>query len=118
MRSIETHKVGVLSDLGLFAIDEPGAGGANHLYVVEHGDLPSFLAVKFQTGPIVENSPNGVTNEVLLAIVIDRLASFQAGPFACDENQVALVSAQRALDRLLRRTKSRMARGVEGKLEA
>lgn len=118
MRSIDLHKIGVLSDLILVATDEPGAGGANHAYVVEHGDLPSHLTIKFQKGPIVDNSPNGVTNEVLLAIVIDRLASFQAGPYPCAENDAAMLDARRALLQLKTRTYARMARGVEGKLEA
>lgn len=118
MRHIELHKVGVPSDLILVATGEPGAGGENPEYVIEHGDLPSFLTVKFQNGPIVENSPNGVTTEVLLAIVIDRLASFQTGPFACPENARAHDHAQDALAELKNRTLSRMARGVEGKMKA
>jgi len=55
----------------------------------------------------------GVTNEALLAIVIDRLEGFQAGPFACDENQLALDSAKASLEFLKMRTKERQARGVE-----
>ena len=57
---------------------------------------------------------NGITQEALLAIVIDRLRSFQAGPFPTDENEDALIHCQEALNFLKLRTKKRLARGVEG----
>jgi hypothetical protein len=50
----------------------------------------------------------------LLAIVIDRLTAFQAGPFANKYNSEALDHAQQALDALRQRTIDRLARGVEG----
>ena len=55
-----------------------------------------------------------VTHEVLLAILIDRLQSFQAGPYACRENALALTKLEEAQHWLQARTKARMARGVEG----
>ena len=58
---------------------------------------------------------NGVTNEVLLAIVIDRLEGFQSGPFACDGNQKALDACRASLEALHERTRERLARGVENK---
>ena len=51
----------------------------------------------------------------LLAIVIDRLRAFQAGPFACRENALALTKIEEAQHWLLHRTRARMTRGVEGK---
>lgn len=96
--------------------DEPGAGGANHRYLISH-DSPDTnwnQEVSFQNGPIKEFGVNGVTHEALLAIVIDRLRSFQEGPFACRENEEALDRAQQCLDWLQVRTKKRIARGVEG----
>jgi hypothetical protein len=55
--------------------------------------------IQFQNGPIAEAGVNGITQEVLLAIVADRLRSFQAGPYACQENADALshVSAAQAV---------------------
>lgn len=100
--------------------DEPGAGGANHIYGIEWPTKNNpdtevdQLLVAFQNGPIKEFGVNGVTQEALLAIVIDRLRSFQAGPFACPENQQALHWAQMCLATLQLRTKARIARGVEG----
>ena len=76
------------------------------------------MTVLFQNGPIQTAGVNGITQEVLLAIVIDRLRSFQAGPFPCDENAEALGYCEMALDFLKERTKMRLARGVEGKSEA
>lgn len=64
------------------------------------------------------DAPSGLTQEVLLAIVIDRLRSFQAGPYSCRENALALTKLEEAQHWLLHRTRARMARGVEGKSAA
>ena len=127
MREITSHKVNPANDtLSIKVLDEPGAGGANHLYEVEgfdYGTNPSAgahkvegnaLLVLFQNGPIGEAGVNGVTQEVLLAIVADRLQAFQAGPYACEENGNALEHIKAAKRWLEERTKNRMARGVEG----
>jgi len=74
--------------------------------------------VTFQNGPIREAGVNGVTQEALLAIVIDRLESFQAGPFPSDQNAVALDHVKAALWHLKERTRMRLARGVEGTTQA
>lgn len=50
----------------------------------------------------------------LHAIVIDRLEGFQAGDFACEENQVALEHIRSALKCLNARSRDRLIRGVEG----
>ena len=121
MRKLTSHVANPLNDkLDIEVLDEPGAGGACHEYIIH---LPIDVKrgvrqtlINFQNGPIAENGVNGVTQEVLLAIVIDRLRCFQAGPFACPENADALTHATEALDALKSRTKARMARGVEGKL--
>ena len=99
--------------------DEPGAGGANHAYRVTgfDGDRKG-VNIDFQNGPINEHGVNGLTQEVLLEIVIDRLRSFQAGPFACRENAIALTKLEEAQHWLLARTRARMARGVEGRTAA
>lgn len=109
--------------------DEPGAGGANHRYEV-HGfntvsnqsrtdadalaHCTNELVILFQNGPIKERGVNGVTQEVLLEIVADRLRSFQAGPFANLYNACALDHVEKALEQLRARTKERESRGVEG----
>lgn len=129
MRTIDDHKVNPANDtLTITVTDEPGAGGANHAYVISGFDLsknPSAgdgtvhdastsVTIYFQNGPINEAGVNGLTHEVLLAIVVDRLKSFQAGKFASRENALALTHIQEAQHWLLERTRARMARGVEG----
>lgn len=122
MRTLEDFKVNPANDrITINVVDEPGAGGANHVYdvVVNNNDLTGFTTrISFQNGPIAENGVNGLTQEVLLAIVIDRLRSFQAGPFSCRENALALTKLEEAQHWLLHRTRARMARGVEGKSAA
>ena len=114
MRKLTDHIANPANDrIEISVMDEPGAGGAHHYYAMEVGGL-YYLDVHFQNGPIAESGVNGVTQEVLLAIVIDRLRCFQAGPFACKENAEALDHALQSLEWLKSRTKARVARGVEG----
>ena len=70
--------------------------------------------IHFQEGPINEHGVNGVTQEALLAVVIDRLRSFQFGEYSCRENAVALTKLEEGLMWLQKRTRDRLARGVEG----
>ncbi len=127
LRELTSHKVNPANEkLQIQVLDEPGAGGANHLYGVygfhtatnKSADSMSkddtCVKILFQNGPIPESGVNGVTQEALLAIVEDRLKSFQAGPFACRENAVALTKIQEAMMWLHKRTRDREARGVEG----
>jgi hypothetical protein len=130
MRELTSHRVNPANDeLSIRAVDEPGSGGASHHYIiagfdsstnpsdpytVDHGSPGLYSTILFQNGPIAKVGVNGVTHEALLAILIDRLEAFQRGPFANDYNAAALVHLQCAQDCLLDRTRSRMARGVEG----
>ena len=132
MRTIDDHKVNPANDtVTITVVDEPGAGGANHAYFMtgiefsrnpadestlkyarEHGQ--EGQAIIFQNGPIAEAGVNGLTHEVLLAIVADRLRSFQKGPYACKANACALTHIEEAQHWLQQRTIERMRRGVEG----
>jgi hypothetical protein len=124
MRKITDHIVNPCNDrLKIEITDQPGAGGANHRYEITGFDTrtnpsgdpgDSKLLILFQNGPINESGVNGITQEVLLAIVADRLRSFQAGPFACAANAHALQHVEEALHWLQQRTIERMRRGVEG----
>lgn len=75
---------------------------------------PSKCLIHFQNGPIKESGVNGITQEALLAITIDRLRSFQNGLYKCRENAIALTHCEEALMWLQRRTVERIKRGVEG----
>jgi hypothetical protein len=100
----------------IICYDEPGQGNACHVYQVEYYGIPDQILAKinFQNGPIKENGVNGIQNEDLLAIVIDRLKGFQSGNFACRENALALTKIEEALMWLNKRTADRQKRGVEG----
>jgi hypothetical protein len=116
-RELHSHKVNGLNEaLKIAVLDEPGQGNACHHYAIrvplKDGIGTVFIA--FQNGPIQEAGVNGISNEALLAIVEDRLLGFQSGQYACRENALALTSLQEAMMWLQKRTRDRMARGVEG----
>lgn len=127
---ITTHQVNGANDqLRLVATGEVGAGGAHHRYLIDGFDttnnpsregpydadaVQSHMVVLLQNGPIGEVGVNGVTHEVLLAIIKHRLEAFQRGPYACDDNAVALTAVDNAIAALQARTIARIARGVEG----
>lgn len=135
-RSIDTHKVpgdAPQNQLKIDVLDEPGAGGACHLYQISglnsgsnpsdpfqarYGAPANHATVLFQNGPIGEAGLNGVTNEALLAIIIDRLRAFAEGPFPSRENALARTKCEEALRWLKSRTAARLRRGVERKLKA
>jgi hypothetical protein len=122
-REITSHRVNGLNEALLVnVLDQPGQGNACHEYQIirdTHGngdeyDQVELCNIKFQDGPILEAGVNGISGEALLAIVEDRLIGFQSGQFACRENAVALTKIQEAMMWLQKRTRDRMARGVEG----
>ncbi len=102
--------------------DEADASGAAHNYVVTY-DTPNSTVpaeivaeVQFQKGP--RNEPGsipGMTEAALIAILIDRLRGFQAGPYACRENALTLTKMEEALQWSQARARERARRGVLGK---
>lgn len=115
-REITSHKLNGLNEvLRVTAVDEPGSGGANHIYdVTPTVGNAMGLRIEFQNGPLNETPPNGLSNEALLAVVIDRLQGFQSGEYKCRENAIALTHLEDAMHWLQHRTRARLARGVEG----
>ena len=103
----------------VFAVDEAGPGNANHVYDIRDatGNHNICQPIVFQNGPIKESGVNGIQNEDLIAIIIDRLQGFQRGEFACKDNGMALVNLHGAMAYLRQRTKKREDRGVEGTSE-
>lgn len=125
---LTSHKVNGLNDaLRIEVLDHPGSGNACHRYAIRPVEPINELNpqkgcqlsracsdINFQNGPINEHGINGISNEALLAIVEHRLQGFQSGEFACRENAVALTKIQEAMMWLQKRTRDRVARGVEG----
>lgn len=123
MRPITTH---VTQNVEINAVDEPGPGGACHLYRIDFfmpantgnpadaETIGDFREIAFQKGPIKEAGVNGIPDEALYAILIDRLQGFQKGQYSCRENAVALTHLETALMWAQKRTRDREARGVEG----
>lgn len=123
MRQITTHETNDCNKAIMIDADNLGTGGASHLYVMRihpgigraHSlEAIQSQAIKFQDGPIAEAGVNGLTHEVLYAILIDRLEGWQAGPYACEQNEVALSHIRAALAAAEWRTDERIERGVEG----
>ena len=114
MREITTHKVHEDDrQPQVMASEDKTIGGAPDFYELVCGAPALTIRV-----PFVTLDRGGVTNEALLAIVIDRLEGFQSGQFACDENEAALQAIKNALFYLQQRTRDRMERGVEGHAKA
>lgn len=89
-----------------------GVNVEGHLYNIQAGT--QFTKIEFQQGPVLLNGVNGVTNEALLAILINR-TEFLDGKFPCEENKWAIGWMKKALMALETRTARRIVRGVEGK---
>ena len=134
MRRIHTHEDGQgLTELcAVYAADEAHpVNGAHHKYEFIRGLTPTDVGnppwpadyldsgqITFQRGPRnVPGSTPGILDGCLLAVLIDRLECFQAGPFECDENAVVLGHLNAALDAMKARARERAARGVLGKNE-
>jgi hypothetical protein len=119
MRKITGHETNPVNEAISITADERDAenGNTSHVYGVTwldpDGDRVG-VEVLFQNGPIKEHGVNGVTNEVLLAILIDRFQGFQTSKWACEENERTLYHLVEALGAQIERTKGREKRGVEG----
>lgn len=94
-----------------------GTDGVHEYVVAESGRDSILCQVKFQDGPIKKVGVNGVHNEDLLLMVLNRLRHFQKGDFACRENAIAITKIEEAVMWLRNRTLGRQARGVEGTYE-
>lgn len=132
MRTIVDHHDGFgLNEACIIEADEPGPGGASHKYTIRRvlteeerigqarrrptGETVIVAEIQFQKGPRTEHtSTPGCLESALLAIVVDRMASFNAGPFSSRENAVVKTHCEDAMNWLWRRAKSRVSRGVLG----
>lgn len=123
MRTITDHYDGHgLAESMTIEADEldPNGGMASHRYHVYMKTSPdaenqSVATIQFQQGPRnVAGSKPGVLDSVLLAIVIDRMRAFNAGPYSTRENSLVMTKCQEALHWLKHRADERAQRGVLG----
>ena len=89
---------------------------APHHFVVKKANYDNKILceIHFQEGAIKECGVNGVCNEDLINMVIERLEHFQNSEFKCRENALAITKLEEALLWLRKRTMAREQRGVEG----
>jgi hypothetical protein len=119
-REIVEHCLGTLNEnLLLLAKERGGVPGAPCDYYILNrashpiggGFTPVFLG--FQKGNPADGI-NGISQEVLLAVVLDRLRVMQAGEFSCVHNAFAVELLKEALGWLQQRERERAKRGVSG----
>lgn len=121
INTIRQINIGTSKYTKVFAVDEVEHNANHHYIVIDASEeldstigAATYATAHFQNGPVKEEGVNGCHNEDLIAIVIDRLQSFQSSEFACRENGIALRKLEEAMMWLNKRTADRQARGVEG----
>jgi hypothetical protein len=121
-RFITDHKVTRLNErIDIMAMGPRTTGNAQAHYEIvadRETENPRVLAdLDFQARPLSDAEKVDLTNEALLAVVLDRLRSFQEGEFKCRENALAITKLEEAMHWIESRAKDRRSRGVEGTYE-
>lgn len=123
VKTITYHQIDSPNELNqgitVEALGSPGPGGAHHFYSISPHSTELKRAInvaylRFQNGPVKEVGVNGISMEALLAVLIDRVTDFQAGPYVCQDNAELLSHLSAALECCHKRTRDRVKRGVEG----
>lgn len=120
MREVTTHRVkeNPREFIQIYPEGDPinGAPPTYRLLLTTPGqrEYGKEISLRFQSAAA---TPDGLTNEALLAVVIDRLQEFQKGRLSCWENSIALTHLETALLWLQKRTRDRVAREVEGTMD-
>lgn len=124
-RMLDGHQINDVNRALRVRAHGAGVGGAPVEYTIIPDQSHPFVGInamsyllRFQDGAPSEFGVNGITHEVLLEVLIDRLSAFQEGAFACIENARALQCLCEARHVLRSRTRARQDRGVEGTHEA
>lgn len=84
-----------------------------HAYEIASQTKISKLVIAFVKGE-KGHVHDGITNEDLLAVLIDRMEFLNEGKFHCIQNDEAIASLKSALTWLEARTADRIERDVEG----
>jgi hypothetical protein len=91
------------------------ADGNGEIYMVGELAYGTSHSLEFVSAPASETGGrfNGLTNEVVIDILVDRLFRLNA-KFPCRENSLAITHLEDALHWLEERTRQRRRQGVEG----
>jgi hypothetical protein len=87
---------------------------AHHYKILDNSNGDILANINFQEGPIKEVGLNGITEEELIHILIDRYSEFQKSEFNCIENEESINLLVKILDIQRTRTNDRKKRNVEG----
>ncbi len=106
----------------VFTTDHCQQDGAHHAYRIEVYDrydkkdegMRSHAELQFQNGGLKEVGANGITDQALLAIVLDRMRGFNDGPYRCRENSIIITKLEEAMMWMEKRSNDRARRCVEG----
>lgn len=107
--------------------DKDKGGNASHHYSVwmdvetDDQDVVKMRVaeIDFQHGPRLDpDSVPGITDAVLIAILLDRYRGFQSGPFRCRENALVITKLEEAHHWMQTRAMTRHRQGVLGRSAA
>lgn len=86
----------------------------NRYIVVDVHTGQVLCTVDFQNGPTKEVALNGIFNEDLINMVLDRIKCFNSGDMACKENEEAITKLEEALMWLRHRSNRRKLENTYG----
>ena len=108
--------------IDVYAVDKRNGDGANHTYRIDvrafenpkNAEPSVTVMLPFQDGGLKDVGANGITEQALLAVVLDRLRGFNDGPYRCPENSMMITKIEEALMWGEKRANDRARRGLEG----
>jgi len=104
----------VLIEKDLTSVWRRNDEGGSYRYAIS---IPGYVVdMQFQRGN-PKDEVNGITDESLLSVVLDRLKDTQKTKYATRENALAITKIEEALHWIHHRTLERQARGIEGTKE-
>ena len=118
----EAERPSILNQAITIMAEEPQDEGAPTLYRIQlrlpvKASSDSLeIDLLFQRGAVGADGSNvnGISDESLMEVLINRLKAFQAGPWACETQAAALEHLKKALAALELRTTRRQEADVEG----
>lgn len=93
-------------------IVDQGKGKQGVQYSIKLANHPEII-LNFQSGPVPSTGLNGLTNEILIEILLDRTKILN-NILPCCENDEAIFHLNKVNEAFTKRTKDRLERAVEG----